>query len=336
MKLIEHQYIERSTQKIKNERLLFDKTINFLYSSSKEESNRFFNALTNRRMSSLLGFLHYDSNPILRKKSILKYTDKIGIDISECIDPPEFFTSKRKIFERKIKYWETRPMSDNPCEIVSPADAKAIVGSFDETSIVFIKEKFFHFDELLGEDKTAWLEAFYKGNFAIFRLTPEKYHYNHTPVSGKVIDVYEIEGQFHSCNPSAVISVVTPYSKNKRVITIIDTDVENGSNVGLVAMIEIVALMIGDIVQCYSEFKYDSPVNVALGLFLKKGQPKSLYRPGSSTDVLIFQKDRIKFSNDLLANRLRHDVKSRFSIGFSTPLVETDLKLRATIGKAIK
>jgi phosphatidylserine decarboxylase len=44
--------------------------------------------------------------------------------------------------------------------------------------------------------------------------------------------------------------MVRPYSKNKRVVTIIDTDVEGGTGIGLVAMIEVVALMIGDIVQC--------------------------------------------------------------------------------------
>ena len=94
-----------------------------------------------------------------------------------------------------------------------------------------------------------WLRAFRKADFAILRLTPDKYHYNHTPVAGRVVKIYPISGEYHSCNPAAVVTVVTPYSKNKRVVTIIDTDVPGGTGVGLVAMIEIVALMIGDIVQ---------------------------------------------------------------------------------------
>ncbi len=61
--------------------------------------------------------------------------------------------------------------------------------------------------------------------------------------------------------PVAVINVVTPFSKNKRVVTIIDSDVPGGTGVGLVAMVEVVALMIGDVVQAYSETKYDSPKN---------------------------------------------------------------------------
>ena len=50
--------------------------------------------------------------------------------------------------------------------------------------------------------------------------------------------------------------MVTPYSKNRRHVTLIDTDVPGGSQVGMVAMVEVTALMIGDIVQCYSDEKY--------------------------------------------------------------------------------
>ncbi len=166
------------------------------------------------------------------------------------------------------------------------------------------------------------------------RLTADKYHYNHVPVSGRVVDIYAVEGRYHSCNPQAVVEMATPYSKNKRVVTVIDTDVPGGTGVGLVAMIEIVAMMIGRIEQCYSTHRYDDPVPVTTGLFLHKGQPKSLYQPGSSTDVLIFQHNRMRFAEDLLRNQLRSNVSSRFTIGFQKPLVETDLKVRSLIGYA--
>ncbi len=44
-----------------------------------------------------------------------------------------------------------------------------------------------------------------------------------------------------------MLSLASPYSKNKRILTIIDTDVPGATGVGLIAMIEVVALMIGDI-----------------------------------------------------------------------------------------
>ncbi len=130
--------------------------------------------------------------------------------------------------------------------------------------------------------------------------------------------------------------MVTPYSKNKRTVTVIDTDVPGGTGVGLVAMVEVVALMIGDIVQCYSDERYDDPRNRSTtGMFLRKGQPKSLYRPGSSTDVLLFQRGRIRFAEDLLANQVRQGMcSSRFSRGFRRALVETDLQVRSPVATA--
>ena len=125
---------------------------------------------------------------------------------------------------------------------------------------------------------------------------------NHTPVAARVVDIYESEGSYHSCHPEAVIALATPFSKNKRVVTVIDTDTGGGTGVGLVAMIEVVALMIGDIVQCYSETQYLDPHTVQRGMFLRKGCPKSLYRPGSSTTVLLFQENRVDFAPDLLRN----------------------------------
>jgi phosphatidylserine decarboxylase len=67
---------------------------------------------------------------------------------------------------------------------------------------------------------------------------------------------------------------------------------------------------------------------------MKKGYPKSLYRPGSSTTLVIFQKQRIRFSKDLLENQMRTDVSSRFSEGFGRPLVETEVTVRSGIGHA--
>ena len=71
-------------------------------------------------------------------------------------------------------------------------------------------------------------------------------------------------------------------------------------------------------------------------MFLDKGMPKSLYRPGSSTDVLIFQKGRVAFAPDLLRNMNAQNTQSRFSQGFGRPLVETDVKVRSLIATAVR
>ena len=330
-----HQYVERPTNRVATESLYFDRTIRALYSTIRENAPFAYNLLLSERASAMMGFMKFDLPRVNKKEIPSRLFDRLHIRRDELLDPIDGFDSYRKIFERKIKYWKYRPLPDYPDAVVSPADSRMLPGSFCRQKSLFIKEKFFNFIELIGRDKPRWLHRFNRGDFAIFRLTPDKYHYNHAPVSGRVADIYEINGVFHSCNPGAIVKSVTPCSKNRRMVTVIDTDVENGSRVGLVAMIEIVAMMIGRIVQCYSDRKYHDPQPVEKGLFIRIGQPKSLFRPGSSTTVLIFEKNRIALSTDLIQNSKRTDVQSRFSEGFGTPLVETEVSVGAIIGKGL-
>jgi phosphatidylserine decarboxylase len=329
-----HQYIERESGQVRTESLYGDRFIRFLYNGVRENVPLLFRLCTSARMSGFLGMINFDNPLTAGLSGNRRFLAECGVDLAECLERPDFFDTPRKIFERQIRYWECRPMADAPSAVVSPADARILVGSFRENSLLFLKEKFFAYEEFLGGDRPGWLRAFAGGDFAIFRLTPDKYHYNHTPVAGRVVDIYEIPGAYHSCNPGAVVEVITPYSKNKRVVTIFDTDVPGGTGVGLVAMVEVVAMMIGEIVQCYSAKHYENPVKVVPGMFCAKGAPKSLYRPGSSTDVLIFQQGRISFGEDLVRNMHAANIESRFSFGFGRPLVETDVKVRSMIGLA--
>lgn len=324
-----HQYIERTSAQVMTEKLFGDRIVRFLYSKTREHAPSLFRVLTSQHMSDVLGFLNFDmpfSARLLGNKRFLK---ACGVDLSACVLPAHAFKTPRHIFERQLRYWECRPMPSAPTAAVSPADSRVVVGALDAASALFVKDKFFDLGDLLL--KPHWLETFTGGDYAIFRLTPDKYHYNHTPVAGVVLDHYTIGGTYHSCNPGAVIELVTPYSTNKRVVTIIDTNVAGGTQVGTVAMIEVVAMMIGDIVPCYSRQRYAAPQPVLPGLFVEKGVPKSLYRPGSSTDIVLFQQARVTFAEDLLANRHRTDVASRFTLGFGQPLVETEVLVRSLI-----
>ena len=335
MKILQHQYIERDTSRVMTERLYGDRIISYFYNSEREQTSALFRALSSPYVSSLLSLVNYDLPGLSRLAGAHRFVDRLGINLSECVEPPERLNTAKKIFERQIRYWETRPMPDERAAVVSPADGRVLVGSLAETSQFFLKEKFFNIDELLGPDYSLWQEAFDGGDFAIFRLTPDKYHYNHMPVAGRVLAIYDISGCYYPANPSAVVTVATPYSKNKRIVTIIDTDTAGGTQVGLVALIEIVALMIGDIVQCYSQQRYENPLCIHPGMFLEKGCPKSLYRPGSSTDMLVFQKNRVCFCDDIIANMRHQGACSRYSQGFGSQLVETDVQVRSLIGRAV-
>jgi phosphatidylserine decarboxylase len=326
-----HQYVRRTDSSVVTERLLSDRIVNLLYSRTRAQPGVLLRMLGSPRVSKMLAHFTFDSPLVARLIGYQRFLRGRGVNLDECVDRPESLDTPRKLFERKIRYWDCRPLPDEADAVVSPADARVLVGSLRSGSPLFLKGMFFTFEELLAWNKTAWLEAFRDGDFAIFRLTPDQYHYNHAPVSGTVLDLYDIPGDCHACNPGAVVELATPYSKNKRVVTIIQTDVSGGSRVGLVAMIEVVALMIGEVVQCYSEVRYDAPQPVQPGMFVRQGQPKSLYRPGSSTDVLLFQSGRVRFAYDLVRNLSRAEVSSRFSRGFGAALVETDVKVRSLI-----
>ncbi|MCG6975146.1 MAG: phosphatidylserine decarboxylase [Acidiferrobacterales bacterium] len=333
---MQHQYVARETGEVRTETLFADRIVNLLYSKARETVPVLLKALTGARMSSVLGYVNYDFSLGSKLAGNSRFIETLGIDLNECVDPLHTLNTPRAIFERKICYWRKREMPNDPAVVVSPADAKVLVGSLCDQQALFIKDKFFDFEELLGKDRRHWLDEFHRGDFAVFRLTPEKYHYNHSPVAGEVVDIYELEGGYHSCNPGAIVALATPYSKNKRVVTVIDTDVPNGTGVGLVAMVEVVALMIGEIVQAYSDERYANPRNVRVGQFLRKGAPKSLYRPGSSTDVLIFQRGRVRFDSDLVSNMYNQHATSRFSRGFGMQLVETDVRVRSSIARAVR
>jgi phosphatidylserine decarboxylase len=330
--MVPHQYIERHSGRVVTETLFGDRFIQWLYGPAREKAPLLFKALTSARACRLLSYYNFDC--ALRKgtRAALRMAAALKIDLTECCAPEMALRDARALFERQIAYWRCRPMPADPNCAVSPCEAKILLGSLAESNLLFIKEKFFSFEELLG-DRPIWLEAFQSADFALLRLTPEKYHYTHLPVSGKVVDLYQLPGDFHSCNPEAVVSVATPYSKNRRTVTIIDTDLPEGTHIGRVAMIEVVALMIGEIVQCYSATAYESPLPLKNGLFVKRGQPKSLFRPGSSIVVLLFEKERIRFDDDLLHNRLRCDAHSRYCLKFERPLVETEVQVRASIGR---
>jgi phosphatidylserine decarboxylase len=93
--------------------------------------------------------------------------------------------------------------------------------------------------------------------------------------------------------------------------------------------------MVGDVVQHYSAERYEAPRPIGPGMFLRKGAPKSLFRPGGSTVVLLFEAGRVTFAEDLVENLRRPGVASRFSLGFGRPMAETDVPVRSLLARGV-
>ncbi|MGC2109678.1 MAG: phosphatidylserine decarboxylase [Candidatus Korobacteraceae bacterium] len=335
MNPIEHEYIDRATGNIVREHLLANSLVRTLYSPALEKAPLLTRLSSSRYVSSVLGYLNYDNMLSSRATGMLKFLRQSGILFSEFAGNLSEYDTARKIFERQIRYWDCRPEPENPNAIVCPADSRGLIGSMSQASGLYLKQKFFSFPELLG-DGSPWQRLFTDGDYAVFRLTPDKYHYTHSPVSGEVLDIYSVEGRYHPCNPNVTVQLLTPVSKNRRVVTILDTDCHNGSLVGRVAMIEVVALMIGQIEQRYSEHRYENPRNIEKGMFLRTGAPKALFRPGSSTVVLLFQRNRIRFARDLIENQQRSGVRNRFSLTLGKPVTETDVAVRSLLATPVE
>ncbi len=332
----QHQYIDRNSGEVAEERLLANRLIRTLYSRRLENADLLLKLASSRYLSEVLGYLNYDNALSARLSGMLRFLREGGIDPEELVDHPKQLDTLRSVFERKIRYWDCRPLPQNERCAVCPADSRVMVGSLRETSGLFLKSKFFAFPELLGGEGSRWQRRFTDGDFAVFRLTPERYHYTHVPAAGRVADFYALQGRYHSCNPNAAVHLLTPYSKNRRVVTIIDTDCEGGEGIGYVAMVEVVALMVGQIEQRYSHERYENPLPMTKGMLLRTGAPKALFRPGSSTVVLLFQAGRIVFAEDLLRNQLKMGANNRYTATFGIPAIETDVKVRSLLAHPLE
>ncbi len=338
-----HQFLMRRDGSAVTEVFAGDRSVKWLYSSVRESAPALYRWLTHsRQFNQWLANINFDLPLVSASSSIHDFCEKSDIDLSDAVGMPiaGSAASWRDVFGRKIEFWRSRPMSNNQFEVVCPSDSRVLLSPTcngatvnDCSNRIEVKNKLFSNQELVGKEK-AWASNFAQAQWAIFRLTPEKYHFNHVPVSGVVLDVYSLDGAYHSCNPLVASHEIRPTSRNARLITIVDTEVAWGSQVGIVAIVEVVALLIGRIEQCYSAHCYESPQALEPGMHVYRGNVKSRFDPGSSTVVLLFEPNRIQFSADLVANQARIDIPSRFTKVYGTPMVETDVRVRSALGYA--
>ena len=136
---IAHHYIERSSGAVRREQLFADQVVRFLYHPLRERAPALFGMLTGARSSALLAFFNYDLALAAKVAGNRRFLRECGVDLTECLDPPESLDTARKVFERRIRYWECRPLPQDPAAIVSPADARVIVGSFAETAALYLR-----------------------------------------------------------------------------------------------------------------------------------------------------------------------------------------------------
>ncbi|KAN0061720.1 phosphatidylserine decarboxylase [Thecaphora frezii] len=234
-----------------------------------------------------------------------------NLDLDEVLDPLESFKTFNEFFYRKLKP-DARPNDepDNTRRLVSGADCRMMAfETVDEATRIWIKGRDFTVARLLGgaADKVASLEAYQNGgSVAIFRLAPQDYHRFHCPADATVGEFTWIEGQYYTVNPMAIRSAIDVYGENIRVVVPF-----HSAEFGTFYAVCIGAMMVGSTVLTVKE-----------GDRVRRGQEFGYFKFGGSTIVLVFERGRMEFDDDILEN--------------SRAAIETLVRVGMGIGRAVE
>ncbi len=221
-------------------------------------------------------------------EKIPSFIQNYELDPNEFVRKPEDFASFNEFFYRELKP-EARPVDPSPTSVVFPADGRHLcVPNLSDCDGLFVKGEMFSLAELLGDQSLA--SHYAQGSLLLSRLCPVDYHRFHFPVAGTPGPTRLINGPLYSVNPIALCQNIHIMAKNKRCITVLETE-----SFGKVLLLEIGATCVGGIRQTYTE---SAPVS--------KGAEKGYFRFGGSSTITIFEPGRVQFDQDLVENSKRH------------------------------
>jgi phosphatidylserine decarboxylase len=266
------------------ERVFGEKWLRFAY---ENPAGRFFVWLLARRaiFSRWYGYKMNKRESALR---ILPFIAEYGIDVDEFAKSAFDYKTFNDFFYRALKP-EARPIAAGEKVAVFPADGRHLAfGDLKAVPGFYVKGATFTMAELLGDAATA--APFEGGAMLISRLCPVDYHRFHFPVDGNPGEPRRIDGWLYSVSPVALRHNLRYLVANKREITLVESPA-----FGPVAMIEVGATNVGSIRQ-----------NFIPGRPVKKGDEKGLFAFGGSCVITLFQRGRIRFDDDIVAESAQH------------------------------
>jgi len=270
------KYVERYSNEIKTEKVPGEFWLVWLYNNPIGKLS--LEGLVKRKFVSDFYGKRMDSPKSANK--IYDFVNDYNINLSEA--QKQHFKSFNDFFYRKLKP-EFRPINFDTNIVVSPADGKILVYQDITNQDFIVKGYKFNIYSFLQDSSLA--KEYLNGSLAIIRLCPADYHRFHFPVSGTVTDSFNINGDYYSVSPIAVKKKIELFCMNKRSITQLYNPVFDN-----IIISEIGATMVGSIIQTYNTSK------------VKKGEEKGYFKFGGSTVVLFFEKNRVKFDEDLIKN----------------------------------
>lgn len=228
-------------------------------------------------LSKLYGLMQRTS---LSQRKIAPFIDKFHVDPSEFLEPVDSFRSFNDFFIRKLKPG-ARQIAATKEIAVLPADARYLVfPDISKADGFVVKGKKFSLADFLQDSALA--ERYREGAMVLARLCPTDYHRFHFPCDCSSERPKLINGFLSSVNPLALRKNIHIFSQNKRFLSRLHSDV-----FGQILYVEVGATCVGGV------------HHSAMDGHHLKAEEKGYFSFGGSSLVLLFEKGRIVFDEDL-------------------------------------
>ena len=221
----------------------------------------------------------------LMKGIVAAYSRAYNVNVDEVCPTNLPYTSFDSFFTRRLREGARRIEGDD-ATLVSPADGKmASIGHADMQGTITAKGKPYTLEELVGD--RAWARELAGGGFCVVYLSPRDYHRVHSPLAGKVVRVYGIEGDRYPVNDIGIEHVPGLFVKNRRVVIEVDS-----KDFGRVAVVMVGAMIVGRMsVVCVNQSDVQGEHRLSPPFEIKRGDELGKFHLGS-TVVLLLPPDR--------------------------------------------
>lgn len=270
---------DRVSGNIEKEDVYGERALNLCYGNTFLSSLLCFFAARNPFFSFIYGL--YQKSPLTKRK-VKPFIEKYHVNASEFLKPVDAFKSFNDFFIRELKP-SARPIFAGSSTAIIPADGRYyFYEDISKSDGFIVKGKKFSLGKLLMNSNLA--KKYKEGSMVLARLCPSDYHRFHFPIDCLPSEFKKISGFLYSVNPIALKRNIHIFSENKRVMTELKS-----SLFGEVLFLEVGATCVGSIHQTYKPLHY-----------YKKGDEKGYFSFGGSSLILLFEKGKIQFDEDLL------------------------------------
>jgi phosphatidylserine decarboxylase len=209
-----------------------------------------------------------------------------GIDLSEAEVPPGGFPTLNALFTRAHRPG-ARPVDPDPAVLASPADARLLAAApVDADARLEVKGVAYDAAGLLADPALA--RGYAGGAALVFRLYLADVHRLAFPCDGLVSAPRLVPGDYESVSPRPGHRAPV-LQRNRRTVTTLET-----ARFGRLALVDVGGFLVASI-------RHLAPG----GARVVKGQPRSLFRLGGSTLVLLAPPGALALPPALLAASAR-------------------------------